>query len=144
MKKFLGTLLIALSTIFTALPVLAADDLDDARSVAISILKLIETKKGSTVWSERVSSWFKENMTRDAFLANTAFMQSQLGGISVDRKIVQQNLSDGDPRVNYKGDVFSFTFATTYPTGKVYENIVLIREEGTYKMSGLYFVPNPN
>lgn len=143
MRKFLGILIITLSAIFLATPTLAAD-IDDARSVAVSILNSFESKKASVVWDQQVSSWFKDKMTRDAFLANSTFMQTQLGGVSSARKLVQQNRSDGDPKVNYKGDVFSFTFSTTYPTSNVYENIVLIREGGTYKMSGLYFVPNPN
>lgn len=144
MRKFLGTLLVVLAVMFIATPAPAADDIDDARSAAVSILNSIESKKSSAVWDQQVSSWFKGNMTRDAFLANMAFMQAQLGGVSSARKLVQQNRSDGDPKVNYKGDVFSFIFATTYPTSKVYENIVLIREGGTYRLSGLYFVPNPN
>ena len=143
MRRILGALTLALSTMFIAFPAPAAD-MDDARSVAVNILNSLERRKNAEIWDQQVSSWFKEKMTREAFFANNAFLQAQLGGPSSARNLVQQNHTDGDPKVNYKGDIFSFTFSTTYPTSKVYESIVLIREEGSYKLSGLYFVPNPN
>lgn len=143
MSKFLATLLVSLATMFISTTAPAAD-IDDARSVAVSILNTLEKKKSAAVWEQQVSSWFKDKMTRDAFLANMTFIQAQLGGVSSARNLVQQNFSDGDPKAGYKGEVFSFTFTTTYPTSKVYENVILIREEGKYKLSGIFFVPNPN
>ena len=79
-----------------------------------------------------------------AFLANLTVAQSKLGGTGSDRKIVQQNTADGDPQSGYKGAVYTFTFATTFPSMKAYEIIVLIRENGTYRISGLNYIPNPN
>lgn len=121
-----------------------ADDISDARTAAINILKKLERKQNKDVWENNVSEWFKEKMTRDAFLANLTMIQNQLGGQSTERKLIQQNKSDGDPQNGYKGKVFSFMFSTTFPVAKVYEAIVLIEDSGTYKIAGLNFVPNPN
>lgn len=143
MKKLFSVLVIALSALFFAVSAFAAD-IDDARSVAVSILKKMEDRKNAEVWDQHVSPWFKSNTTRDAFLANLTFMQAQLGGVSSSRTLIQQNYADGDPKVNYRGDIFSFVFSATYPASKIYENIVLIRDGSNYKLSGLYFVPNPN
>jgi len=116
----------------------------DARASGTTILRKLEQRKNAEVWESDVSDWFKERMTRDAFLANTAIAQAQLGGSGTDRKLVQQNQADGDPRSGYKGQIFSFMFATTFPGAKAYEMITLTREGGAYKLSGLNYVPNPN
>ena len=128
----------------SAIDIAHADEMSDARAVGTAILRKLEQHKNAEVWDVDVSDWFKERMTRDAFLANTAITQAQLGGIGTDRKLIQQNLADGDPSSDYKGTVFSFMFATTFPGVKAYEMIILIREGGAYKLSGLNYVPNPN
>jgi len=122
----------------------SADDMSDARKSAVDILIKLEQGKNTEVWESSVSNWFKERMTRDAFLANLTIIRAQLGGPGADRKLVQQNRADGDPASGYKGSVFSFTFSATFPGAKVYEMIVLIREGNSYKISGLNFLPNPN
>ncbi len=140
-----ATLLLSLVLLMslTCQPVLA-DQTDDARMVAIGILKKFETKNNSDVWESHVSDWFKKKITRDAFLANMTITQSQLGGIGSGRTLIQQNTADGDPQTGYTGKVYSFLFATTYPLAKVYEMIVLIRESTNYRLSGIYYTPNPN
>lgn len=121
-----------------------ADDMSDARAAGKSILSKLEQRKNAEVWQSYVSDWFKERMTEDAFLANMTMVQAQLGGSGVGRKLVQQNRMDRDPKSGYKGDIFSFMFATTFPGAKAYETIVLIREGGAYKISGINYLPNPN
>jgi hypothetical protein len=121
-----------------------ADEMSDARASANTIFRKLEQRKNAEVWESDVSDWFKEKMTRDAFLANMTITEAQLGGSSTDRKLIQQNQANGEPRSGYKGKVFSFLFDTTFPAAKVYEMIVLIRERGAYKVSGINYVPNPN
>lgn len=133
-----------LCTLFFA-SIVHADDMSDARIIAISILSKLEQEKNVEVWEKDVSEWFKERMTKDAFLANMTLVRTQLGSSpGVDRKLVQQNRADSDPSFNYKGDVFSFMFSTTFPGARVYEMIGLIREGTSYKLSGIRFIPNPN
>jgi hypothetical protein len=103
---------------FLASNIARADDMSDARASGTTILSKLEQRKNAEVWQSDVSDWFKERMTRDAFLANMAIIQAQLGGSSSDRKLVQQNKADGNPRSGYKGQIFSFTFATTFPGAK--------------------------
>lgn len=121
-----------------------ADEMSDARASGTAILHKLEQRKNAEVWDSDVSDWFKDKMTRAAFLANLTMIQAQLGGIGAHRTLVQQNKADGVPGSGYKGPVFSFIFDTTFPAAKVYEMIVLIPEHGTYKISGLNYVPNPN
>jgi hypothetical protein len=127
-----------------AADVVCADDISDARAVGITILRKLEQRKNAEVWQSDVSEWFKEKMTRAAFLANMTMIQAQLGGPSLDRELVQQNQADGNAQHNYKGQIFSYTFATTFPAAKAYETIVLIREGGAFKLAGFNYVPNPN
>lgn len=145
MWKSTSTFLISLALLMSLVyqPVLA-DQTDEARAVAIDILKKIETKNNSELWQNHVSDWFKKKITRDAFLANMTITQSQLGGIGAGRTLIQQNTADGDSQTGYTGKVYTFLFATTYPLAKVYEMIVLIRENTDYRMSGIYYTPNPN
>ncbi|MGF6961203.1 DUF4019 domain-containing protein [Paraburkholderia youngii] len=108
--------------------------MSDARAAALKILGKLEQKQNKEVWNANVSDWFKEKMTEEAFLANMTLIQAQLGGIGNNRKLIQENQADGDPRSGYQGTVYSFMFSTTFPVAKVYEMIILIREGGNYKI----------
>ncbi len=121
-----------------------ADQTDEARAVAMTILQKLEQKKNSEVWESHESNWFKERTTKPAFLANMTLIQSQLGGIGSHRELVQQNLANSSPQVGYRGEVYSFMFATTFPSANVYEMIVMIKEDSTYRLSGIQYTPNPN
>lgn len=121
-----------------------ADEISDARVAGIRVLEDLEQRKNTGVWSSGISDWFKERMTRDAFLANMTIVQAQLGGIASERKLVQQNRTDSNPPTGYTGPIFSFLFATTFPAANIYESVVMIREGGVYKVSGLNWIPNPN
>ena len=119
-----------------------ADEISDARAAAVSALERLEQRKNSDVWQSDMSDWFKDRMTRAAFLANMTVIQAQLGGPASGREIIQQNKAPG--MAGYTGEVYSFTFETSFPAANVYEMIALIREGGKYRVSGLNFVPNPN
>lgn len=121
-----------------------ADEMSDARAAGIRVLEDLEQRKNSAVWGSGISDWFKDKMTKDAFLANMTTVQAQLGGVATERKLVQQNRTDNNPPSGYKGPIFSFMFATTFPAAKTYESIVMIREGGMYRVSGLNWIPNPN
>lgn len=131
-------------SLLAACAVAVADEISDARAAGIRILENLEQRKNAGVWSSGISDWFKERMTRDAFLANMTTVQAQLGGIASERKLVQQNRTESNPPTGYTGPIFSFMFATTFPAAKTYESVVMIREGGIYKVSGLNWIPNPN
>lgn len=121
-----------------------ADDISDAREAGITILRNLERGMYKSVWNENVSDWFKQRMTRDAFLANMTTIQLQLGGAATQRRPIQQNRNQGNAQIGYKDTIYTFTFATAFPSSNAYETIVLIREGGQYKLSGINWVPNPN
>jgi hypothetical protein len=143
MLKFLLRACVFLSFL-PACGVAIADEMSDAREASIRVLEDLEQRKNASVWNAGMSEWFKERMTNDAFLANMTTVQAQLGGAASDRKLVQQNRADSNPPTGYKGPVFTFMFATTFPAAKTYETVVMIKEGGLYKVSGLNWIPNPN
>jgi hypothetical protein len=121
-----------------------ADDMADAREQGTIILEKIQIGQSKSVWDANISGWFKQRMTKDAFLANTVFTRAQLGGVGTGRVVIQQNKGDGAPQLGYQADLFSFIFATNFPSGKFYETVTLVREDGTFKLTGMNFLPNPN
>lgn len=121
-----------------------ADDIGDAKAAGSSILVKLEQGKNKEVWNDDVSTWFKDHMTEDAFLANMVMIRAQLGAPGSGRTLIQQNKVDGMPMYNYKGNIYSFLFKTSFPTVNVYENIVIAQEAGKFKLMGINFVPNPN
>lgn len=121
-----------------------ADPTKDPLAVATDILRKLEQKKNTEVWQTHVSDWFKSKMSKDAFLANMTIVQSQLGGEGSNRQLIQQSTADGDPGTGYTGKVYSFMFSTKFPGSKVYELIVLIREDDAFRVSGINYTPNPN
>lgn len=121
-----------------------ADETDDARAVALNILETLEQRKNAEVWETSVSTWFKDKMTREAFLANMTVIQSQLGGKGTGRHLIQQNTSDSNAQYGYTGKVYSFMFGTRFPAANVYEMIVMMKEGNAYRLSGINYTPNPN
>jgi len=119
-----------------------ADDMSDARSAATLILKKLEQRKNREVWDSDVSDFFKKSITKQAFLGNMTVIEAQLGGPSSQRELIQQNKANGV--AGYKGMVYSFMYASEFPAANAYEMIVVVNEDGNYKLAGINYIPNPN
>ena len=140
MRKLVLTFFLFFSIFFPA----SADDIDDARDSAVKVLRKLEQGTRKEVWKSDISVWFKQRMTEDAFIANVTIINAQLGGVGSERKLIQQNKADGDPKAGFEGSVYSFMYRTTFPAASVYETISMIKENGVYKLSGFNYIPNPN
>jgi hypothetical protein len=114
-----------------------------ARASAQGIIKRIAAKEYSQLWDSLVSDWFKQRITKAAFIANMTMSRSPIGPLT-QSSILQASHLDIDQTTGYKGDIYTFMFENIYSNAKFYEQIVVIREpDGTYRLSGLQGAPAP-
>lgn len=112
-----------------------------ARQAANTIIQLIAAKKFAELWDVHVSDWFKQRLTRDAFLGNMALGRSMIGQLT-SSNVVQTQHSTFDPGSGYSGDIYTFMFLNTYSNARFYETVVVIKEpDGRYRISGLQGAP---
>lgn len=120
-----------------------AGDREDAEKAAKQILVSLQSKKYEVLWNTQMSEFFRSKMTKDSFLANMTMGRLQLGA-ATDSKFIDMAYSQVDPATGTKGEIYAFNYLNTYPAGKFYERIVVIKEkDGIFRLAGLWGSPAP-
>jgi hypothetical protein len=122
---------------------LAQDDQTEAVSAAKGIMASLANKDFEGLWNEQTSDYFKNwsKGNKDAFIAKMSISRSTIGNITesnvLDLQVSPSTASD------YVGTMYTVTFANNYTTGSSYEYVIVIKEGGSFKMSGFGGVPKP-
>jgi len=120
-----------------------AGDQEEAAKAAREILMSIQQRQFEKLWDTQTSTFFKEKMTRDSFMANLSLGRQQLGAPG-ESKFVDMAYSQFDSTTEYRGEIYAFNYLNTYSAGKFYERIVVIKEpDGKFRLSGLWGSPGP-
>jgi len=107
------------------------------------IVKALGQQKYKLVWDEKVSQWFKKQVTEDGFLANMSMGRAQLGSMQ-STSLVSSEYASTDPSSGFRGDIYALTFRSKYANGELYERIVVIKDiDGQFKLSGIFASPVP-
>lgn len=121
-----------------------ADEQSDAVDKARVIVRLMNEKKFSLVWDDYVSPYFKAVTVKDQFVANMTIGRAQLGPLSNSQHISTE-FATQEPNFNYQGKLYAIMFLNTYGAGKLYERIVVIRDQdGQLRLGGIFGAPVPN
>lgn len=119
-----------------------ASDADDATSSASRILKKLQSNSFGDLWDNDTSAWFKVKMTRASFLANMSLGRAQLGPVLAPSEFIDMAYAKSDPTVSFVGEIYAFTFLSTYQAGRFYEKVVVIKDpDGTFRLSGIFGAP---
>lgn len=112
-----------------------------ATDAARLILSLLGENKLNTLWNNHVSGWYKNTVNKDVFMSSLSMGRAQLGPPQSARV---SNVIYSNAEKDFRGDIYSVTFETVYPTGKFFERIVVIKEQdGVFRLSGLWVAPAP-
>jgi hypothetical protein len=121
-----------------------ADDAEQATLAAKKVQTLIAEDRLNTLWDTLVSKVWKSKVDKNVFLANLSQGRFSVGGPSMSSQLVDVNYTDRDPGSGYKGDIYTCRFLTKYPAGSFYESIVMIKEDGQFKLAGAWAAPAPS
>jgi hypothetical protein len=96
----------------------------------------------SEISDRQLSQWYKDRCgdNKQSFLANVIFSRAQLG-VFQGAEIIDVYYSNMDPSSGYTGDIYIVRFVTAYSNSKMYEQIVVIKEAGEWKLSAFYVTP---
>jgi hypothetical protein len=118
-----------------------AADQDNAADAANSILQSIHDHQYENLWNTQTSEFFKKLTTRDSFVANLSLGMQRLGAVN-DYKLIDMSYSQNDPATGFTGEIYAFTYLTSYSAGKFYERVVVVKEgDGEFRLSGLWGSP---
>ena len=114
-----------------------------AEKAAREIVQALAEQKYKLVWEEKVSGWFKKQVTQDAFLSNMSMGRVQLVSLQSSALVSSEHASR-DPTTGYEGDIYAFVFRDKYSVGEFYERIVVTKDaDGQYRLSGIFGSPVP-
>jgi hypothetical protein len=141
-----GFLLAVLMLALLAEPALAkCPDQDQdclaSEDVANSVVDELDNGRIHEMWDRHAGNYFRSQVTENVFLAASAGPVATLSIGVAARTIAQQgpavDPASGKP---YYGRLYKVTLKS----GAVYfETVSLVKEDGAYKLSGLYLVPAP-
>jgi hypothetical protein len=120
----------------------ALDGKAHAIAAAKTMIEGLGAKQYSEIWDGQLSQWYKDRCdgNKQSFLANVTFSRAQLG-VFQGAEVIDVNYSNMDPSSGYTGDIYMVRFSTTYSNAKTYEQIVVIKEGGEWRLSGFYVTP---
>jgi hypothetical protein len=137
-------LALGIATAFLAGPLSAQDSPEKSQkavAAARTIMALAAENKVNTIWDKHVSTWMKKRADKAVFVQNLSFGRASVGKPTT---VKLQDLKYASVEQDYKGDIYSITFETTYKVGKYYERIIVIKDDdGEFRLSGLSSVPGP-
>ena len=142
MNACLRLLLIALLALLPAQGALA-DAGGDAKRAATAIRASIAAGRYEQLYDDQTSSWMKQRVNRQQFIASLQSGRAQMGPI-VSETYLTSALMQEDPQSGYKGEIYSFDYKAKYAQASFYERIVVIRDaDGAFRLSGLVAQPAP-
>ena len=143
MKRFIaiGLFLSLLCASFSA----RADDTEQATLAARQFQKMVSENKLNALWDTLVSKQFKEQVSKNTFLANLSQGRASVGGPFESSELVDVTYNNPQPETGYKTEFYACRFLTTYPAGKFYESFFMVKEtDGQYRLGGVFSAPAPH
>lgn len=143
MKTAFSALFAAILSAVTPAP-LSADERDDAIDAAVLVMDHLGNKKFGDLWDNLTSDWFKSSTgaNKQSFIANMTIARQPIGSL-MQSDILDVKYMTSIPGANYTGKIYIVTFSNSYSTGKSFEQIVVVDENGVFKMSGFFGAPQP-
>ncbi|MDX0070892.1 hypothetical protein [Sinorhizobium meliloti] len=134
MRNFLATFVAIISLAFPQ--VAGATDRELAVASAQNIMQALGDKNFSHLWDSLTSDWFKQQVGgKQGFVANMSIQRQVIGSL-IETTVLEVAHFNRDPISGLSADIYQVTFHNRYSNFNAYEFIVVIEENGEYKMSG--------
>jgi len=111
-----------------------ADDNAEVVAAAKTDMGLIAKKDFEALW-EQTSNFYKNwaRIDEDTFVARWTLSRQAVGDL-IGSKVIDVLVNPSNVQ-GYSGNIYTVTFMNTYPAGDAYEFLVLIKENGSFKLS---------
>jgi len=139
-SKFLVAFILAALTFMSLVDASNSTEQDDAIKAARVIMASIGDRNFDKLWDE-TADYYKDRsgMKKPSFLANWTITRQQYGLLN-DSTVLDTTMTTTDPAIPNR-KVFTVTFVNTYAWGKAYERIVLVEENGKYRLTNFFSAP---
>ena len=112
-----------------------------AAAAARTIINLAVENKLNTLWDKYTSQWFKSKTNKELFFQNLSAGRAQIG---TPQSVKLSSIVYATGTQDLQGDIYTIVFDTTYPIGKFYERVVVLKEQdGEFRLFGLWSNPGP-
>lgn len=116
-------------------------DKDTAERAASSFLSEFDNTDLSSIYA-RMGPTFRQVFSQEQFVQQAGMMRIQLGGTASGRLLVGSQVMNQMPN-GMRGDFFYVRHKAKYPNGFVFQDTILEREGGTWRVGGFTFLPAP-
>jgi hypothetical protein len=115
-----------------------ADEKEDATAAAKAVMAALAEKKFPLIWDTLASDRYKNDMgfTRPLFITALEMARRPIGRLT-SSTVLHVRYNAPQPNVAYKGKSYAIIFENVYTTGTRQEGVLVIEENGQFKMVGL-------
>jgi|tagenome__1003787_1003787.scaffolds.fasta_scaffold19492618_2 hypothetical protein len=115
-----------------------ADEREDATAAAKAFFAALAEKKFDLIWDTLASGRYKNDManTKEGFIAHLTILRRQIGRLT-SSTVLNFRYDAPDPRAAFKGKSYIFAIENVYTTGTRVEYVVIVEENGQFKMQGM-------
>lgn len=119
-------------------PTCYADEKEDAIAAAKTVMAAVAENKFDLIWDTLASDRYKNEMgnTRAMFVDGLKIVREKIGRLT-SSTVTYVGYNAPDPRAAFKGKSYSVMFENVYTTGTRSEGVLVMEENGQFKMSGL-------
>ena len=135
-RRIFALILAGAVSLFSAAP--HADERDDAIAAAKAVIAALAENKFDLIWDKLASDRYKNEMgfTRELFVAGLPVTRRQIGRLT-SSTVLYVRYDPPNPNWAFKGKAYVVIFENVYTTGTRQEGVLIIEENGQFKMSGL-------
>ena len=115
-----------------------ADEKEDATVAAKAFFAALAEKKYDLIWDTLASDRYKNDMgnTRELFTVGLASLRQGIGRLT-SSTVLHVRYDPPNPTWAFKGKGYVFAFENVYTTGTRVEYVVIVEENGRFKMQGM-------
>jgi hypothetical protein len=115
-----------------------ADEREDAATAAKAFFAALAEKKFDLIWDSLASDRYKNDManTREGFVAILTSIRRQIGRLT-SSTVLYVRYDAPQPLGAFKGKSYIFAIENVYTTGTRVEYVVIVEENGQFKMQGM-------
>jgi hypothetical protein len=115
-----------------------ADEKEDATAAAKTVIAALAEKKFPLMWDTLASDWYKKDLgyTRDGFIAALTMSRRDIGRLT-SSNVLNVRYNAPQPNAGFKGKSYAVVFDNIYSTGKRLEGVLVVQENGRFRIGGL-------
>lgn len=141
-KRFLPAVLAVFVLLFISAAA-RSQTTNPVEAVAVGFLRTLDTGDLDSLYDKSASPVLQQSMSRKTFTQQAGAYKINWGGPAKSRQLVGSQELDQVPGSTTKGEFYYFRYKTSFPNVVLYQDVLLEKVSGSWKVSGLWFLPVP-